>query len=196
MRDYRYFYPWFFQAICIGAMALWFLNVPLWAVPPVLMVGVSDAAPELHSAGMNPRSPGPVQGHANYIDIRANALRHARVGEDYMERGQYVLAIEAFGVALDLNPDSAFSASVFHNLGLCYRALELYPMAIMSHQRALRLSAANGKPGFAMYAFHLAKTYTAAGSGPVALQQYERLLAEQPDNVDLQRIVLYLRQAD
>ncbi len=135
-----------------------------------------------------PVLPAQDEGHISRIDLRANALQHERVGEEFMDRGYYARAIEAFQVALGLNPDSRFSASVYHNLALCYRALNQFPLAIMSHQRAMRLA-----PGFAMYGFHLARTYQAAGIADVAYQRFSALLDQDPDNVELQRLVNYLK---
>jgi tetratricopeptide (TPR) repeat protein len=139
----------------------------------------------------NPRF-GPVlppskDNHVNRIDFRANALRHSRAGEDFMDRGYYGQAIQAFQVSIGLNPDSRMAASVYHNLALCYRALNQFPLAIMSHQRAMRLA-----PGFAMYAFHLARTYKEAGAGDVARQRFKVLAEQQPDNRELQLINSYL----
>ncbi len=142
----------------------------------------------------NPRF-GPVlpaqdeEGHATRIDIRANALRHERAGEEFMDRGYYGQAIQAFQVAIGLNPDSRFAASVYHNLALCYRALNQFPLAIMSHQRSMRLA-----PGFAMYSFHLARTYQEAGMADDALQRFEALSAQQPDNRELALLVKYLSE--
>lgn len=171
------------RATLLG-LALW-----LWVIP----FAVSNETPPQPVSNPAIAKPNqaviqaPKQVGVRYVDVRANALRHIRVGEDWMARKQFRRAVAAFQVALALNPDSTVAASVYHNLGLCYRQLANYPLAIVSHQRAMRLA-----PGFAIYALHLALDYQAAGLSPTAKVKFEQLLAENPTNPELSRLVGYL----
>lgn len=117
-----------------------------------------------HAHVADPRQP--IQTGATFIDVRANVLRHARKAEALMDLRRYPEAIQALQVGLALNPDSTLAGSLYHNLGLCYRQIRNFPLAIISHQRAIRLA-----PGFKMYVLHLALDYKAAGVTEQAIVQ-------------------------
>jgi tetratricopeptide (TPR) repeat protein len=91
-------------------------------------------------------------------DLKDNAILHADNGQLLMERGQYAEAIEEFKAALQLNPYTNMSASIYNNLGLAYRALHNYPYAYASFQRACRI-----QPTFSLYYKNLIDTYAQAG---------------------------------
>lgn len=124
------------------------------------------------------------------FDLGNNAYRYAKQGEDFMSRSRYADAVDVFKLALELDGESPLAASIYHNLGLSYRALKLYPLAMVCHQRAMRL-----KPDFEMYAYHWAITLQVAG-GAQQLQEAQWQLSQwqavYPDNMELQRLQRYL----
>lgn len=130
----------------------------------LLAVAVIGIWPTADAHVVDPRQP--IQTGATFIDVRANVLRHARKAEALMDLRRYPEAIQALQVGLALNPDSALAGSLYHNLGLCYRQIRNFPLAIISHQRAIRLA-----PGFKMYVLHLALDYKAAGVTDQAIAQ-------------------------
>lgn len=127
-----------------------------------------------------------------YFHLGNNAWLRAQKGEDWMSRGRYVEAIDEFKRALQMDDHSPLSASIYHNLGLSYRAVGAYPLAIVSHQRAMRLN-----PNFEMYAYHLAVTLEASGGLTELSRAYELLAQWQtvyPDNMELRSMSRYLKE--
>jgi tetratricopeptide (TPR) repeat protein len=112
-------------------------------------------------------------------DLRDNAVLHANNGQLFMERQQYGQAIEEFKAALQLNPYSNLSASLYNNLGLAYRAIGNYTFAYASFQRACRI-----QPTFSLYYQNLIETYALAGKLVKVQQELEATLKENPDNAE------------
>jgi tetratricopeptide (TPR) repeat protein len=137
--------------------------------------------------------PSPLKANLRWIDVKQNALRFEKKGLQAMAVEDYLTAIDAFQLGIRLNPDSKLSASLYHNLGLSFRALKDYPRAIRAAQHAMMLH-----PDFEMYRFHLIRTYEAAGLLPQAQQEFEHLLAENPDNTEVASLLQLTteRQAD
>lgn len=90
-------------------------------------------------------------------DMADNAILHQRQGQLFYERRRYREAVAEFQIALQLNPTSAMSASLFNNLGMSFMKTGQYTLAIASFQRALRL-----QPSFLLYYQHLTETYKRA----------------------------------
>lgn len=125
-----------------------------------------------------------------FFNLGNNAWRYAKQGEDFMERQRYWEAIAVLKLALELDGTSPLAASIYHNLGLSYRAVGAYDLAMVSHQRAMRL-----KPDFEMYAYHWVVTLQAAGGVEELNTAQEQLTQWQqvyPDNMELQRLQRYL----
>ena len=137
--------------------------------------------------------PSPLKANLRWIDVKQNALRFEKKGLQAMAIEDYLTAIDAFQLGIRLNPDSKLSASLYHNLGLSFREIKDYPRAIRAAQHAMMLH-----PNFEMYRFHLIRTYEAAGLLPQAQSEFERLLAENPDNVEVASLlqITQERQAD
>ncbi len=98
-----------------------------------------------------------------FYDLHDNGILHTRHGLLYLERGQNLDAIEEFKAAIKLNPFAGEAAPIYNDLGLAYRNVGNYPLAIASFQRACRIA-----PTFSMYFINLAHTYQMANQLPVA----------------------------
>ncbi|MDH4379769.1 MAG: tetratricopeptide repeat protein [Vampirovibrionales bacterium] len=133
--------------------------------------------------------PSPLKAELRWIDVKQNALRFEKKGVQAMAIEDYLTAIDAFQLGIRLNPDSKLSASLYHNLGLSFRAIKDYPRAIRAAQHAMMLH-----PDFEMYRFHLIRTYEAAGLLPQAQQEFEHLLAENPDNNEVTSLLQLTRE--
>lgn len=116
---------------------------------------------------------------AQAYDLKENDILHADNGQLYLERGQYELAIEEFKAALQLNPYTNLSASLYNNLGLAYRELHNYEYAYASFQRACRL-----QPTFSLYYKNLIETYALAGKLNTVKAKLQEALQQDPEDAE------------
>jgi tetratricopeptide (TPR) repeat protein len=87
--------------------------------------------------------------------------------------------VEEFKAALQLNPYTNLSASLYNNLGLAYRELHDYPLAYASFQRACRI-----QPTFALYYKNLIETYALAGQLNTVKQALQADLKRNPTDAE------------
>jgi tetratricopeptide (TPR) repeat protein len=118
-------------------------------------------------------------GSAQAYDLHDNAILHANNGQLLMERQQYDQAIEEFKAALQLNPYTNLSASLYNNLGLAYRELHNYAYAYASFQRACRL-----QPTFSLYYKNLIETYAQAGALGTVKRQLQAAIQRDPGDAE------------
>ncbi len=116
---------------------------------------------------------------AHAYDLRENSILHARQGQLLMEQEQYDEASEELKAAIRLNPYTSMSGALYNNLGLAYRALGDYSLAIASFQHACRL-----QPTYALYYKNLIETYAAAGQLPKAQALLQAITKSNPANAE------------
>jgi tetratricopeptide (TPR) repeat protein len=104
-------------------------------------------------------------------DLRGNATMHADMANTLMNSERYAEAIGEYQIALRLNPHSAVAATLFNNLGLCFRKLGQTQQAIASFQHAIHV-----QPGFEYYYRNLIQTYRQAGHLPMAFQTLRNIV--------------------
>lgn len=116
---------------------------------------------------------------AQAYDLKDNAIWHAQQGTLLMERERYEEAAEEFRASLRLNPYAAMASSVYNNLGIAYRYLGNYPLAMASFQRAIRM-----QPNYEIYYKNLVETWAMASRLPQAKANLEDLLLHNPADAE------------
>lgn len=125
-----------------------------------------------------------------WADLSENSILHANLGQTYFDQGQYADAAEEFKIAIRLNPGSVMAASLYNNLGLSYLKLRDYPLAHASFQKALRV-----QPGFELYYQNLVKAYREQGSLGLALDRFQQIVKENPQNAEALFILALIAEA-
>ena len=125
-------------------------------------------------------NPIPIHAQESVYDLHDNVILHARKGEAYIEAQQYYDALVSLQTALQLNPFSNMSASIYNNLGLSYYYLGEYPLALASFQHAARI-----QPNYELYYKNMVMTYATAKTLPHARQSMESILQANPDNSEI-----------
>ena len=112
--------------------------------------------------------------------MKDNAVTYSQQGMSLMKWERYAEAAGYFKAAIQLNPYSAMSASIYNNLGIAYRELGEYPLAIASFQHAMRL-----QPNYEIYYRNLIETYDRAGSLMAAKDALEAIVSENSENAEV-----------
>ncbi|MBY0405181.1 MAG: tetratricopeptide repeat protein [Cyanobacteria bacterium] len=105
--------------------------------------------------------------------------QHTERASVLMHQQDYPQAIQEYQIALRLSPHAGISASLFNNLGICFRKVGQYPQAMSSFQHAFRI-----QPGFEFYYRNLIETYREAHVLGVAQAQLKEVLKINPRDAE------------
>lgn len=112
-----------------------------------------------------------------YYEMDENAIRHFQKAQMWMEVQRYGAAIKELQIAIRLNPDTTFTASLYNNLGLAYLKVGRYPQAVEAFEKAIELN-----PNFSLYYENLAEAHEKSGTADVTLQQLHQQTSLTPDS--------------
>ncbi|MGO9952361.1 MAG: tetratricopeptide repeat protein [Dissulfurispiraceae bacterium] len=106
-------------------------------------------------------------------DTLAAKTHHDR-GVDYLERGQYDLALAEFNKALDIYPTSA---EIYNNRGVTYAHKGQYDLAIIDFTKAIEIM-----PDSAKTYYNRGIIYATRGQAQLALFDFKKCLELDPTN--------------
>lgn len=119
--------------------------------------------------GINPND-NSIDANNTRMDAANDAIAHNKKGIVFLESGYPLHAINEFKIAIMLNPNSTFSATLYNNLGRSYEMIRYYDLAIASYQHAIRIN-----PNFSVYYKNLVNTYRIKKALPQAQKDYEKI---------------------
>jgi tetratricopeptide (TPR) repeat protein len=111
----------------------------------------------------------------NDIDRGKSSEYWCNRGIEYYESGMRQKAVEAFKLAIRIQPNSA---EAHNNLATVLRDLGMYRDAIEAYQQAIRI-----KPDYTNAHFNLGTTYTDLDIHEKAIEEYKHVIQMQPDSV-------------
>lgn len=110
-------------------------------------------------------------------DPQNNAILYSQQGEALAKLGRDAEAIEYFKAAIRLNPYAALAGPIYNNLGMAYRRVHSYPLALASFQHAFRI-----QPNYELFYKNMVDTYAEAGSLSDAIADLNDRVADNPDD--------------
>jgi len=108
-----------------------------------------------------------------------NAIMYSQQGEALAKMGRDWEAIEYFKAAIRLNPYAALAGPIYNNLGMAYRRMGSYPLALASFQHAFRI-----QPNYELFYKNMIDTYSEAGSLSAAQADLNERIADNPDDAE------------
>lgn len=115
-----------------------------------------------------------------YSATEAAMLAQYRIGNTYLNAGQFDAALKAFqGYLKDKSGENELTILVYSGLGNCYEAKKDYKNALMQYERALNAKA--GKLFAGDILANLARTYEAMKDNKKAVEYYQKSLDKTQD---------------
>jgi tetratricopeptide (TPR) repeat protein len=107
---------------------------------------------------------------------RGSAERYFKAGVSYYEAGQYQQAIDAYILAVRLDPENA---DANYNLGMAYGSLGQYKEAIEAYKRAIRI-----KPDYENAYYNLGHAYSNLKQYDNSVKAFRLAIRKKPDYVE------------
>ncbi len=104
------------------------------------------------------------------------ALAHNNLGQEYISRGRFDMAIEEIRTALTLKPNDA---GAYSNLGAAYFSKGLFDTAMEQYRTALRL-----KPAEAGFHYNIGYAYLSRGQFDKAVEHFRIALSLRPNEAE------------
>jgi len=118
-----------------------------------------------------------VQGNRFTINPANNAMLHNQAGINFMKDQDYYSAIMEFKLAIDLNPNTATTATYYNNLGLAYLKINRPVWAETCFNRAIEIN-----PGFLEFYQNLVKSYKMSNTLKTKRNYYSSIFKKNPSN--------------
>ena len=133
----------------------------------MLLIAANEVLAETHGNSRSIIPSGPIyRQNASAMNIKADGL---------MREGRLLEAIGLYRQAIQQNPNSSYTATLYNNLGLAYEQAGLYDLAVASFQHAQRL-----QPDFMPYYTNLVLTWKNADQLDQVISDLKAHLAMNP----------------
>ena len=121
------------------------------------------------------------------------SISHNQKGNDYLEKGYPLHAINEYKLGIMMNPNSTMSATLYNNLGRAYEVIRSYDLAITCYEHALRIN-----PNFSVYHKNLVQAYINKKALSKARINYANIIKHNPKDAQAHYILglIYLKEGN